>query len=418
MASVAMGLACFLVGWGGLSRDELKEGGDGDDQDPKNGGDRRLGLALELFGVSFMSFACSLGEVSELRSCGIPARTLFLKSYIAFLLKASLLALAGKFDSMILPTIAPPNSYRVISEGLTENANFSQQNFAQEYQLDDSVDETELEDNAGKLMKQGTTHQRACITAFSSGTGLAGIVGFAYKALFSDLFGWGLSATVWSAMAFSLAYSLIYRKGLHGMDDSAQRLVQPEAGPSRVLESPLFVDEFGIHDSSLPRRRHSYGREDSGSALEMANTENIHPNTMKQLRTDSSVSSRNFTAFERFQLVLSFWPYTIPLFTVYAAEYMMQAGVWSAIGFPVTNASARAQFYHYSNWTVSGTSSHTATQYFYFYFDSYDYLALLHPHSTKRACSYRGRLETCGPPLFQFFGYCRYSKLPIFISSG
>ena len=49
-------------------------------------------------------------------------------------------------------------------------------------------------------------------------------------------------------------------------------------------------------------------------------------------------------------LVLSLWPYTIPLFTVYAAEYMLQAGVWSAIGFPVTSATARAQFYHYSNW--------------------------------------------------------------------
>jgi hypothetical protein len=64
MASVAMGFACFLVGWGGLYRDELKEGGDGDDRDSNNGGDQRLGLALELSGVASMSFACSLGEVS------------------------------------------------------------------------------------------------------------------------------------------------------------------------------------------------------------------------------------------------------------------------------------------------------------------------------------------------------------------
>ena len=286
-----------------------------------------------------------------MHSCEIPARTFFLKPYIAFLLKASLLALAGKFDSMILPAIAPPNSYRVVSEGLTESANLSQQNFAQEYRVDDSVN---AENNAGILMKQGTTPQRACITAFSSGTGLAGIVGFGYKALFSDLLGWGLSATVWSAMAFSIAYSVIYRNGLHGMNDSAQRLAQPEAGPFRVLESSLFADEFGINDTSSTRHRHCYGGEDSGSALEMANTENIHPNTMQQLRTDSSVPLHNFTAFERFNLVLSFWRYTSPLVTVYAAEYMMQAGVWSAIGFPVTSATARAQFYHYSNWTVSG----------------------------------------------------------------
>lgn len=29
---------------------------------------------------------------------------------------------------------------------------------------------------------------------------------------------------------------------------------------------------------------------------------------------------------------------------------LLQAGVWSAIGFPVESQSARAQFYHYSNW--------------------------------------------------------------------
>jgi hypothetical protein len=231
-------------------------------------------------------------------------------------------------------------------------------------------------------MKQGVTHQRACITAFSSGTGLAGIVGFAYKALFS-IFGWGLSATVWSAMAFPLAYSLIYLKGLHDIDNSAQRLVQPEAGPSRVLESFLFVDECEIHDNSLTRRRHGYGGEKSGSALEMSNTDITYPDTMQQLQTDSSVPSHNITAFERFQLVLSLWPYTIPLFTVYAAEYMLQAGVWSAIGFPVTSATARAQFYHYSNWTVSGMLSYNTTCSIFTSLQC-DYLTLFHPTVSSR----------------------------------
>ena len=51
------------------------------------------------------------------------------------------------------------------------------------------------------------------------------------------------------------------------------------------------------------------------------------------------------------QTVFSLWQYMIPLFVVYMAEYMMQAGVWPAIGFPVTSTSAIAQFYHYANWT-------------------------------------------------------------------
>ncbi|KAL3806093.1 hypothetical protein ACHAXA_002464 [Cyclostephanos tholiformis] len=318
--SVAMGLACFLVGLGGLLRDG-DGGGARDGVEDDRGG---LGLALELLGVSFMSFACSLGE-------------------------SSLLALAGKFDSMVLPPIAPLESYRVISEGSMESANIiSGRNFGHEHRLDDDVNEIESEYDAGKLMKKVVAHQRSCITAFSSGTGLAGIVGYAYKALFSNVLGWDLSATVWSAMASSLAYSFIYRRGLHCTDSGTERLVQLGTGPpAAILESSLFVDEYAIHD----RRRHGHGGEDSGSALEMSNTENVHLRTLQRLRTDSSGPSRVVTAFDRLRMVLSLWPYTIPLFTVYAAEYMLQAGVWSAMGFPVTSAAARAQFYHYSNWT-------------------------------------------------------------------
>jgi battenin len=36
---------------------------------------------------------------------------------------------------------------------------------------------------------------------------------------------------------------------------------------------------------------------------------------------------------------------------VYFSEYLIQAGVWSAMGFPVTDASARKEFYEYANWT-------------------------------------------------------------------
>lgn len=34
----------------------------------------------------------------------------------------------------------------------------------------------------------------------------------------------------------------------------------------------------------------------------------------------------------RFREVMSLWPYTVPLFVVYAAEYTMQSGAWSAMG--------------------------------------------------------------------------------------
>jgi len=57
MASFAMALACFLVGCGGLFHDEMS-----DEEDNKS--NQMGGLALELLGVSFVSFSCNLGEVS------------------------------------------------------------------------------------------------------------------------------------------------------------------------------------------------------------------------------------------------------------------------------------------------------------------------------------------------------------------
>eukprot|EP00804_Cyclotella_cryptica_P000007 CCRYP_013706-RA/>CCRYP_013706-RA protein AED:0.32 eAED:0.32 QI:382/0/0.5/1/0/0.5/2/0/148 len=57
MSSVSMGVASLLVACGGLLHDETAEGkGSAKDFDG-------LGLALELIGVSFISFQCSLGEV-------------------------------------------------------------------------------------------------------------------------------------------------------------------------------------------------------------------------------------------------------------------------------------------------------------------------------------------------------------------
>lgn len=70
MANVATGLACILVGCGGLFRDDdvmtMMMGNDekhakSDDDDAAS---QSWGLTLQLLGVSFISLSCSLGEVS------------------------------------------------------------------------------------------------------------------------------------------------------------------------------------------------------------------------------------------------------------------------------------------------------------------------------------------------------------------
>ena len=59
MASISMALACILVGLGGLIHDEIS------DETKDSGKDGLSGIALELIGVSFISFQCSLGEVNS-----------------------------------------------------------------------------------------------------------------------------------------------------------------------------------------------------------------------------------------------------------------------------------------------------------------------------------------------------------------
>ncbi|EGZ24349.1 hypothetical protein PHYSODRAFT_325472 [Phytophthora sojae] len=45
------------------------------------------------------------------------------------------------------------------------------------------------------------------------------------------------------------------------------------------------------------------------------------------------------------KFIMTLGSYIIPLATVYLAEYTMQTGVWSAIGFPVESKDAHASFY-------------------------------------------------------------------------
>lgn len=53
---------------------------------------------------------------------------------------------------------------------------------------------------------------------------------------------------------------------------------------------------------------------------------------------------------ERCHRTMALWPYMIPLFTVYFAEYTLQTGAWSAIGFPVEDVQARNRFYKTAGW--------------------------------------------------------------------
>ncbi|KAK9806280.1 hypothetical protein WJX72_008416 [[Myrmecia] bisecta] len=66
---------------------------------------------------------------------------------------------------------------------------------------------------------------------------------------------------------------------------------------------------------------------------------------------DSEPAVHTMGLRERLRRTLLLWPYMGPLCLVYFAEYVMQSGVWSVMGFPVGSPDARHRFYTYSNWT-------------------------------------------------------------------
>lgn len=165
-----------------------------------------------------------------------------------------------------------------------------------------------------------------CITAFSSGTGLAGIVGYGYKSLLTELFGWGLSAVVFSVMSFAVCYYLIFFHGLHKEEQRHELdlLIQAdnrgEIIMSQEVISPIHVLETSVLATTLQN-----GSDLTNGAIEMIDHDDQNAEVSGTLPIQHS--STKLTARERFILVLSLWPYTIPLFTVYAAEYMLQVRI-------------------------------------------------------------------------------------------
>jgi hypothetical protein len=71
-----------------------------------------------------------------------------------------------------------------------------------------------------------------------------------------------------------------------------------------------------------------------------------HHDQVDKSSDDGKVS--DFGWRERMQMTLGLWRWGVPLIVVYFAEYAMQSGTWTAIGFPVNDCDARKRFYQYA----------------------------------------------------------------------
>ncbi|KAJ0394830.1 hypothetical protein P43SY_005889 [Pythium insidiosum] len=152
---------------------------------------------------------------------------------------------------------------------------------------------------------------RQCLTCWSSGTGLAGVGGYAWVAIFHLWIGFSFSATLLLACIFPLLYVFMFDVVL----DTAH-LPSPRSVIGEYAVIPDRDADVEALDAAKPRQA-------SGKAV--------------------GAAALSFQEKLRFAFTLG--PYIIPLTVVYFAEYTMQTGVWSTIGFPVTSADARSAFY-------------------------------------------------------------------------
>eukprot|EP00518_Triparma_eleuthera_P009160 CAMPEP_0182466284 /NCGR_PEP_ID=MMETSP1319-20130603/11682_1 /TAXON_ID=172717 /ORGANISM="Bolidomonas pacifica, Strain RCC208" /LENGTH=426 /DNA_ID=CAMNT_0024666247 /DNA_START=210 /DNA_END=1487 /DNA_ORIENTATION=+ len=187
-----------------------------------------------------------------------------------------------------------------------------------------------------------------CLTCWSSGTGAAGVFGFAWVYVLNTLLGWSFAVTLGVANLLTACFGAIF----------FIMLPAPDKDPSLDVDSASDSDGVnGVVDDSenlLPSS--------PSSSADLDPFPPASPSaSLKKPSSSSSSSSSSLASspapmscMSRFLFARTLWPYMIPLFLVYFAEYAMQSGTWAAIGFPVTDESARKAFYQQANWVYQG----------------------------------------------------------------
>lgn len=249
---------------------------------------------------------------------------------------------------------------------------------------------------ASMLALAGAVGGAEPVALWSSGTGAAGVAGFAWVAGLHQALGISFPATLLAGNVFAVAwvwtfFGLLPRgageggriayQGELGIEEGQghprrqeRRAVAPGAGrsdASKDLRNGGGVEGGDVDDESA-RLLGSEGRASADPPASAARVPQVAPSSRPSLppflSSSSSVSvltSSSFSAHDpssssfdpsrlsfgaRSRLVAKLYPYTVPLFLVYFAEYAMQSGAWASIGFPPSDASSRATFYLASNW--------------------------------------------------------------------
>jgi battenin len=175
---------------------------------------------------------------------------------------------------------------------------------------------------------------RVVLTAWSSGTGFAGILGYGWVIAFTAGFGASFKLTLLVALILPILYYLNFIFVLKPSSLSDGNTQQTQA---------LLDESLNSSSSSAP-----------AAATSPSSTELFPQSKGEELPINIALETSKMTMKDRLTATLSLWPFIIPLILVYFAEYAMQSGVWAAMGFPIDSENSRQEFYEFANWTYQG----------------------------------------------------------------
>lgn len=97
--------------------------------------------------------------------------------------------------------------------------------------------------------------------------------------------------------------------------------------PALELSSRASTDELPEQHRDAEQQRHP----EDGYAGQPKHSHGLQ-HSMHDQQRQQPMDASCMTVMQRLQATCRLWPYMVPLFVVYFAEYAMQSGTWTAIG--------------------------------------------------------------------------------------
>lgn len=192
------------------------------------------------------------------------------------------------------------------------------------------------------------------LTLFSSGTGACGVFGFLWTSIFVDVLHLSFTTSLLFANFLALGYYLTFISVLTFSEGAIGEIPDDENSIELRIQDNRTESYTNIETDDYQYYHDDTNLEEDYKLINRPGNEvDDHDlgETQNKITPLDQINVQTCSLYDRTRLVLSLWPYMIPLFTVYFAEYALQSGAWTSIGFPSPqDPKARAEFYHYGNW--------------------------------------------------------------------